>query len=34
LSTLLPGLGQAYAGNVLDGLDSLVVNGASAALVV
>ncbi|MCX7030301.1 MAG: tetratricopeptide repeat protein [Spirochaetes bacterium] len=34
LSTLLPGLGQVYAGDALDGLNSLLVNGASVALIV
>jgi tetratricopeptide (TPR) repeat protein len=33
LSTLLPGAGQVYAGHPLDGLNSLVVNAGSAALV-
>ena len=34
LSTLLPGLGQVYAGNLPDGVHSLFVTSASAALVV
>jgi len=34
LSMVVPGLGQLYAGDALDGLNSLFVNGASAALIV
>jgi len=33
LSMLVPGLGQMYAGDFLDGLNALLVNGASAGLV-
>jgi hypothetical protein len=34
LSALLPGAGQAYAGDVADGLNALAVNGGLAVLVV